>query len=68
MATPESHQATEITPLGRNGRPEEVAELISYLISDGASFVNGATIVIDGGFANVDYIMLQESKRAAQEG
>jgi 3-oxoacyl-[acyl-carrier protein] reductase len=68
MATPESYQAVEITPLGRNGKPEEVACLIAFLLSNEASFINGATIVIDGGFGNVDYIMLQESKRTEQEG
>lgn len=67
MATPESFQATEITPLGRNGTSEEVAELICFLLSDGASFINGANIVIDGGFGNVDYIMLQESKSAGAD-
>src|SRR5260370_40908814 len=64
MATEESYQAVEITPLARNGWPEEVANLIAFLVSDEASFVNGETIIIDGGFGNVDYIMLQEAKRA----
>ena len=68
MATPESFQAVEITPLKRNGKPQEVASLVAYLLSDEASFINGETIVIDGGFGNVDYIMLQESKRTKQEG
>jgi len=34
---------------GRLGRPEEVAELATFLASDGASFVNGTAITIDGG-------------------
>ncbi len=36
-------------PLGRMGRPEEVAELAVYLASDVASYVTGSTFVIDGG-------------------
>jgi len=37
------------TPLQRLGRPEEVATVISFLCSDGASFVTGETIHINGG-------------------
>jgi glucose 1-dehydrogenase len=36
-------------PLGRMGRPEEVAELATYLASDAAAYVTGSTLTIDGG-------------------
>ena len=36
-------------PLGRMGKPEEVASLAVYLASDAASYVTGSTFVIDGG-------------------
>lgn len=37
------------TPLGRMGKPEDVANLYAWLASDAASYIHGATISIDGG-------------------
>jgi NAD(P)-dependent dehydrogenase (short-subunit alcohol dehydrogenase family) len=39
-----------VTPLGRRGRPEDIAEAVAFLCSDGARFITGATLVVDGGF------------------
>jgi NAD(P)-dependent dehydrogenase (short-subunit alcohol dehydrogenase family) len=38
------------TPLGRLGRPEEIAEAALYLASDEAAWITGHTLVIDGGW------------------
>ncbi len=41
----------QATPLGRVGRPEELAAAVRFLCSEEASFVTGADLVVDGGWS-----------------
>jgi len=43
------HRAHGSVPMGRTGRPEEVANAALFLLSDEASFVTGAALPVDGG-------------------
>src|SRR5258707_436199 len=40
-------------PLGRLGRPDEIAKAVVFLASDDSSFVTGTELFVDGGFAQV---------------
>ncbi len=52
MLTPEiEERINQLEPMGRIGRPEEVAETVLWLCSDAASFVTGHALVVDGGLA-----------------
>ena len=39
----------EMTPLGRNGTPEDIAHVVKFILSDGAGFITGSDILVDGG-------------------
>lgn len=43
-------QMMAMHPIGRTGKPEEIASAVVWLCSDGASFVTGQSITLDGGF------------------
>ena len=48
--SPEVHEViVEATPLGRIGRPEEIANLARFLLSEQSSFMTGQTVVASGG-------------------
>jgi len=44
-------EMTAAIPVARLGRPEEVAALVSFLLSDDAGYVTGATLDVNGGLA-----------------
>ena len=54
------NMSRRITPLGRLGLPEEIAAVVSFLLSKDASFVNGSVITADGGYSGVDTIAKYE--------
>ena len=40
-------------PLGRFGRPDEIAKAVVFLASDDSSYITGTELFVDGGFAQV---------------
>jgi NAD(P)-dependent dehydrogenase (short-subunit alcohol dehydrogenase family) len=48
-ATPGTKEAAASSPIGRAGRPDEIADVVSWLISPAASYVTGSDITVSGG-------------------
>lgn len=47
-----AEHVTDLTPLSRAGKPEEIAAAIYWLSTDNASFITGTTLMIDGGLSH----------------
>ena len=49
-------------PMGREGKPEEIADLVVFLCSDKSTYINGTAIPVDGGFLNCAFMPEPESE------
>lgn len=56
-------ESKELTPLNRNAQPQEIANVVNFLLSDKSSFINGTAITVDGGLTAIDYTLYKESNR-----
>jgi NAD(P)-dependent dehydrogenase (short-subunit alcohol dehydrogenase family) len=50
------------TPMRRLGEPEEVAEVVAFLLSDAASYLTGEIVYVDGGRRALNYTMAERAK------
>ena len=45
---------SQTQPIGRMGKPQEMADLVLFLCSDEAGFITGANYALDGGFVTLN--------------
>ena len=52
---------SQLCPLGRFAEPYEIANVVSFLVSDKASFISGGFVPVHGGYSAVSFDMYAES-------
>ena len=62
MDSPAVKEAVDNTPLGKIATFDEIAKVVSFLVSEKASYINGTDITVDGGYSNVDPILKKEAE------
>jgi NAD(P)-dependent dehydrogenase (short-subunit alcohol dehydrogenase family) len=62
MADDMPAEANDITPLGRAANPGEIADVVEFLLSDKAAYINATSITVDGGYSTIDTTILGEHK------
>lgn len=66
MDSPAIKIANENNPLGRTAKYEEIAYVVSFLLSEKSGYVNGTSLVVDGGDSAVSYVLKKESELTTQ--
>jgi 3-oxoacyl-[acyl-carrier protein] reductase len=56
-------ESADLTPLGRNAKPSDVSNVVEFLLSESAGFIDGETITVDGGLTIIDFTLFKEAGR-----